>query len=251
MRRSFFLLFLLYAGISFGQSAPKGFIHIVYMKDTIFRKMDITQPNPKAYFAKVLQAASVCPISCSPLPVKWLSFKGERTNDSTCVLHWETSNEANNKGFDVERSLNNSAHFTKMGFVAAGTSSDPSLQYDFKDGNDFMGTSFYRLRQVDRDDKFDYSKVVAIKGYSKNETFEVYPNPAHNDVQLSVFLSKSGGAVVQLFDVTGRVIKQQDQRFAKGANLLNRNISELSAGAYIIRIITPAGKILSVRLIKK
>ena len=249
--RSFFLfLFLLSTGVNFGQSVPKDFIHIEYMRDTIFRKMNITQIDAKDYFERVLQTPSDCSMACGPVSVKWLSLKGERVNDSTCIVTWETSNEANNKGFDVERSLGNTTWFMKVDFVPAALSSAPSLRYGINDANDFMGTSFYRLRQVDRDNKFEYSKVVAVKGYSKEEALEVYPNPARNQIQLSLFLLKNGHTRLQLFTADGRIIKQQDQSFSKGLNLLNWNISTLSAGTYFIRATTPADKLLWLRFIK-
>lgn len=250
MRSCLFILLLFNAGISLSQTPPKGFIHTVYMKDTIFKKMDLTQHDTKAYFARVLQTASACSIACSPLPVKWLSIKGERSNDSTCIITWETSNEANNKGFDVERSLGNTTRFIKVGFVPAATSSDPALHYSVNDANDFMGTSFYRLRQVDLDNKFEYSKVVPVKGYTKEEALEVHPNPARNQIQLSLLLIKNGRTHLQLFDADGRMIKQQDQSFSKGLNLLSWNISSLSAGTYFILANTPADKVLSLKFIK-
>jgi hypothetical protein len=80
------------------------------------------------------------------------------------------------------------------------------------------------------DDK--YTNPVATKGNLK-----IFPNPVENQASISYELNHSGSASVQVFDITGRVIKQ----FAlanqlKGNNTFSIDCSQMTGGVYMISV---------------
>jgi len=176
-------------------------------------------------------------LSTCVLPVKWLEFSGKRENDSLCPLKWGTTNEANNLGYDVERSLGNAEHFEKRGFVPSQQKADPVLDYSFADGNDYSGTSYYRLRQFDADGRFSYSKVIAVKGYNKAVALQIYPNPAKSNAQALLHAPNGGAATLLLLDVSGKIAMQKTITVQKGDNLLPIDLSGLAKGTYLLQAI--------------
>jgi hypothetical protein len=70
---------------------------------------------------------------------------------------WNTAREINVKDFTIERS-NNATHFISIGQVAATNAAG----YSFADQNPLSGVSYYRLKIMDKDGSFKYSKIVTI-----------------------------------------------------------------------------------------
>lgn len=127
----------------------------------------------------------------APLPVELTSFNAEFV-DNSVRLNWETATEVNNFGFDVERKYQVSSSeyqdWEKIGFVEGNGTTNSPREYSFTDDNlpDADNVS-YRLKQIDIDGKYSYSKVVEVNlteitgvEDDKQYTFALeqnYPNP--------------------------------------------------------------------------
>ncbi|NOT52610.1 MAG: hypothetical protein HOP10_15205, partial [Chitinophagaceae bacterium] len=99
------------------------------------------------------------------LPVDFLNFSGYRAGARN-ILNWTTSSEQNNKGFEVQRSIDGS-NYVALGFVnslAPGGNSATELSYTFSDNNLSGSRQYYRLKQVNLDNSSKYSNIVLIKG---------------------------------------------------------------------------------------
>jgi len=81
---------------------------------------------------------------------------------NTVQLNWQTTSEANNIGFEVERGLNMMS-FEKIGFVKDYDASTMSQSYRFLDKNVKEGKYFYRIKQLNMDGSFKYSTIIKIK----------------------------------------------------------------------------------------
>lgn len=92
------------------------------------------------------------------LPVELIGFHGKRSGLYN-ELEWVTASEKNADYFNVERSLDGKT-FTKVGKVQAAGNSNTLKTYTFKDIAE--GVVYYRLRQIDFDGAFEYSKVIAV-----------------------------------------------------------------------------------------
>lgn len=96
------------------------------------------------------------------LPIELGSFTATHTGTEV-NLEWMTVTEENNSHFIIQRTLDG-VDYEDIGMVeGAGTSNDP-IDYTYVDRRPYMGTSYYRLKQVDYDGKFGYSEVVAVNG---------------------------------------------------------------------------------------
>ncbi|MFA7285665.1 MAG: T9SS type A sorting domain-containing protein [Candidatus Paceibacterota bacterium] len=160
---------------------------------------------------------------CStPLPVKISSFEGINTIQGN-ELYWQTKSEINNNYFEIE-SLVDGKEFKKIGLVEGKNS--PS-DYSFVDENP-KEKNYYRLKQIDFDGKFQYSKVIVLK---KEDSFEenVYPNPFTDVINI-----ETKETDISILDESGKII----QGFT---NLNDSNhptiidLSHLKNGTYVVK----------------
>ena len=177
-------------------------------------------------------------IALSSLPVKMIQFKGEKINTKN-VLSWITTNEKDNKGFEVQRSFNGT-EFNKIGFVSSASekgNSNGNLNYRFTDNQSPAGINYYRLKQIDINGKENISEIVLIKGEKTNkiEFASIYPNPAKDKLSLIVSSPATQNLNIVLTDVSGRIIKEEKLFANEGNNQLAINVSSLPSGTYIIK----------------
>ncbi|RYF81037.1 MAG: hypothetical protein EOO03_16925, partial [Chitinophagaceae bacterium] len=100
-----FLAFLFLAETKAQVNTPPQRYRVTYAKDTIFRKPAVRKMAQPSIFARAQSTTSACNLLCSPLPAKFLSLKAERKSETRVVVKWETANEMNMTGYEVERSL--------------------------------------------------------------------------------------------------------------------------------------------------
>lgn len=174
------------------------------------------------------------------LPLTLLSFQAVKSEGQVNVK-WETANEINTAGFEIERS-NNASNFSKIGYVLADKSAGYKASYYFKTGHApvTMGR-YYRLKMIDADGTFAYSKIVTVLDGETPEGYTVYPNPAAGEVV--TLESSEGGHVLDLtvFDITG-TIRYQTKKQADNQRALQIPVKDLPGNAnYFIRITTSEG----------
>ncbi|MGA0557879.1 hypothetical protein ACO2Q8_14575 [Larkinella sp. VNQ87] len=104
----------------------------------------------------------------APLPVRLASFSGKRVENQV-RLGWQTTFESNSAYFVVERSADAKA-FEALGRVVSSGFSESLQAYGFTDEAPVLGTNYYRLRQVDQDGRFEYSKIIGV-GYDPAEYY--------------------------------------------------------------------------------
>ncbi|MGA0557875.1 hypothetical protein ACO2Q8_14555 [Larkinella sp. VNQ87] len=107
------------------------------------------------------------------LPVRLASFSGKRVENQV-RLGWQTTFESNSAYFVVERSTDAKA-FEALGRVVSLGFSESLQQYGFTDEAPVLGTNYYRLRQVDQDGRFAYSKIIGVGYDPSSYYFEARP----------------------------------------------------------------------------
>ncbi len=141
--------------------------------------------------------------SATALPLKLIDFNG-RLNDGKVNLLWNTQNQINVKGFDVEKSLDGKS-FKSAGFVNASNAGIQGNHYAFTDANTINGANYYRLKMIDRDGSYTYSPVVVVNT-KLNNVLSVYPNPATTSITVTHGLV-SVKTQLLLQDASGKTIK--------------------------------------------
>lgn len=164
----------------------------------------------------------------APLPVTLLEFKGASVHGDA-QLSWKTAMESNNRGFQVEKSIDGK-YFEAIGFVEAkGLSSS----YAFTDSN-FGGLAYYRLRQIDKDATETFSKVILLRSEDfKNVSWTLSPNPTEHSAslftngykgELTVTAVASDGRIV--FELRGDAEKVSAQ-FLFSSGLLRSGVYQI------------------------
>jgi hypothetical protein len=177
----------------------------------------------------------------STTPVKLVTFTAAN-NGGDGLLTWTTANEKNNTGFNVERSLDGKT-FKTIGFVKGAGNSNKTLRYVYTDENVFRitgGTSkvYYRLKQVDHDGQFEYSRVLNIST-EERQGFEVsaYPVPFQKDVMISITSTESGIGTLAVSDLQGRTIATEAVDLNNGETIVTlSSLNALQAGIYFVRV---------------
>lgn len=190
-----------------------------------------------------------------PLPVTLTSFEAKRVGNNALVT-WGTATEQNSKGFNVQVSTDGST-FRTLGFVASATAnSSRATSYNYTDTEkNKVGVRYYRLQQVDLDDKTVYfaPRTVSFDG-SRIATSELlaYPNPFDANLRLSLVSATAGQGTVQITDLTGRSVGQRSVTFANGANEVPLdNLGDLKSGTYVLRITLPTGEVQNLKVVKQ
>ncbi|WP_191907023.1 T9SS type A sorting domain-containing protein [Adhaeribacter soli] len=172
--------------------------------------------------------------SNNPLPVELVNFTA-KAGIEIVVLNWTTATEQNAGWFEVERS-SNSRDFEKVGEVRAAGNSTQLKQYGFEDKKPGSGVIYYRLKQVDLDGTFTYSKTVALT-VKENEFLYLYPNPASE--QLTIRLSSSASATIQILNILGQAVWLRNNISGSEVKL---DIAQLPAGTYQLIVETENGR---------
>ncbi|OYU94271.1 MAG: hypothetical protein CFE21_16930 [Bacteroidetes bacterium B1(2017)] len=158
----------------------------------------------------------------NPLPVSWLSFEGTLLND-VASLSWRTASESNNSHFVVERKIDSKGNFEERGVLKANNSKSVST-YTFNDANtDGIGLLIYRIKQVDFDGNYSYSKELSLENTTEN-TSEFFPNPSNN----KIYFKNLSLTTISVIDFKGLETKVTIE-----SNSLD--ISNFNRGIYILK----------------
>ncbi len=74
------------------------------------------------------------------------------------------------------------------------------------------------------------------------QRFEVYPNPANDQLNISLTLVQSTGTTINVLDLTGKVVKTVYVGEVNGDRNLTIGLEELTSGVYFVELVTPEGK---------
>ena len=162
------------------------------------------------------------------LPIELVSFTGKNTEGGN-KLTWTTANEKNNAGFEIQRSLDGKT-FENIGFVAPQLPKGEYYNYTFYDKDLLSTTTYYRLRQLDVDDKAALSNVIALENTVTFKGLRIYPNPSNGN-QISLELTANTEGVV----VTNSMGQTVFQQKTKEQPTLNVDVSQWATGVYFIK----------------
>ncbi len=162
----------------------------------------------------------------NPLPVRLISFTAQSEGNHN-LLKWQTASEDNNAFFQVERSKNGIL-FKAIGEIIPGAGdSEQKRSYSHIDPDFEDGINYYRLKQVDLDGKFAYSRTVPVRN-KHTMRVNVYPNPAQSLLYID---SQSPVSSYRIIDSSG-------QQKLSGKNDLKQPviISSLAPGVYLLEL---------------
>ncbi len=161
------------------------------------------------------------------LPTELNYFQGRAINNSV-ELNWGTASEINFDYFEVERKTSGNDFF-RIGKINSEGNSVSLHSYQFVDRDPSPGNNYYRLKQMDKDASFVYSKIIEVLYAGGNTSIEIYPTIVKDRLNIN-FVKKIGQC--NIYDSIGkkmnlRVIEKTNSRVVL-------DVSGLPKGVYII-----------------
>jgi hypothetical protein len=191
--------------------------------------------------------ASNCGIGTAPglcfaligdiVPVELTSFNATVIANNI-ELKWHTATELNNSGFEIERKFSNS-DWEKIDFVEGNGTTSEENDYSYTDKNIKNGKYFYRLKQLDYDGSFEYSKEVEIEflGITEFSLSQNYPNPFNPSTRIKYHVSSISHVTLKVYDVLGNEIATLvDEEKPSGMYNAQFTMNNLSSGIYFYRL---------------
>lgn len=171
----------------------------------------------------------------TPLPVKFGEIKGY-SKDKGVQIDWTVYSEFNVVRYEIERSTDG-VSFSSAGSVQA-KGGEGILYYDWFDAAPADGTSYYRIKNVDIDNRSAYSSIVKINLVETSARLNIYPNPVTgNHISWQAGNLQKGMYVVEIYNTTGQAVYTKQVNHAGG--MINETIqlpAVLQRGLYTIQI---------------
>ena len=150
------------------------------------------------------------------------------------IITWETATEQQTDWFVIERQ-NAKGAFDEIGRVKAAGDSNQKRTYRFEDLAP-TPRSIYRLKTVDLDGKYTFSKSMTVQRILTTLAVRIAPNPVSAD-NLSFDISTLTQPIVNIrvFDVMGQLVLSKNNEILRGA-MGNFDVSGLSSGVYFLSV---------------
>ena len=179
---------------------------------------------PPGYTLEITTSIVIVTKSSGTLPIKLANFTAKKI-DNAVQLDWQTFSENNSDHFEIERSKSGGA-FAKVGEINAAGNSNQLLSYQFRDVDPGKGLNLYRLKQVDKDNKFEYSDTRWIKIDDSKGQLLVFPTITNGNVTV---LSNQR-TIVELYTMQGvRLLRKEINNNAP------LDLSAYPSGIYLLR----------------
>jgi len=170
-----------------------------------------------------------------PLPVKFGDIKGY-TKDKGIQIDWSVYSEFNVAQYIIERS-SDGVSFDAAGSVAA-KNEDGTLYYNWFDTAPVDGTLYYRIKNVDIDNRWSYSSIVKVSLLESAAKLSVYPNPvAGNHISWQMGSLQKGMYNVEIYNTAGQQV--YGKQISHTGGMINETLelpAALQRGIYTIQI---------------
>lgn len=179
----------------------------------------------------------------SYVPVELISFEGRIAKNKT-ILNWLTASELNNRGFYVEKSFD-IVNWFNLSFVEGNGTTTEVNYYSFTDDEIPLEIQYYRLKQIDYDGSFEYSKTIEINPNIEIPAFQLYqnyPNPFNSSTIITFQIPTKSFVNLSLYDIKGeKIIELLNEEKEKGFYKTSLENISLPSGIYFVRMITSTG----------
>jgi hypothetical protein len=182
------------------------------------------------YQANSLTFSTVMTLSSVVLPVQFAQFDVD-CGDKGAILKWSTATEINNSHFEIQK--NTGSGWVTIGQVAGAGNSNEVRKYQFIDlegGNN----ATYQIKQVDFDGHSSFSAQRNRSCVGRQVNVVLYPVPTNNVLNVAIRTDKQIRTELQVFDISGRIVRRQAVVLNTGTNNLTFDVSNLAVGEYIL-----------------
>ena len=175
----------------------------------------------------------------TPLPVELVSFNYSM-HQNIVELTWYTATEVNDYGFDIERRLLPAGNWESIGFVNGSGNSNSPKTYSFTDRNLKLGSYSYRLKQIDNDGKFSYSKELNVSVNNLPKVYALmqnFPNPFNPTTVIRYILPEHANVNLVIYEILGREVAELVKGEAEaGYYEVKFNAGSYASGIYLEKL---------------
>jgi subtilase family serine protease len=175
------------------------------------------------------------------IPLRFIEFTAV-PNGKDVLLKWITEAEQNTSHFDVEFSTDG-AGFTAIGKVNSANTGGQH-RYEFTHQSPIGNTLYYRIRQVDLDGRYTYSKVVRVNVVTATN-ITLSPNPARNFIQLHN-VDRNELREIRIVGMDGKLIQMNSNN-----SQMLIDIQQLKNGYYVLQVIKKDGSTVNLSFVKQ
>jgi len=192
-----------------------------------------TFANPFTGTVTLNPSGEICEYVANILPVT-LAYINAMIEKSTVIITWETIQEINNHGFEIQQSTDG-RNFETFTWVDGNGSTNQTQYYEVRHTDYSQGINYYRFKQIDYDGAFEFSPIVVVNVETKN-LVRLERNVLIQGQE--VILLDANNGVFEIFNASGSkvssgIIEAQSQSLPTAG---------FNAGMYFIR--TEGGNIL-------
>jgi len=171
------------------------------------------------------------------LPIELLYFIAECV-DKKIYVRWSTSSETNNQYFVIEKTWDPTEEslWRVLSIVDGAGNSNMVLNYEIEDKTN-NGIDYYRLKQIDFDGKYTFSKIVFLKHCASNEKITIFPNPTHGELNILIYSNTHSHVTIEICDMIGKLLYDNEFITIDGEQIMKIKTGVFNnSGTYIIRI---------------
>jgi hypothetical protein len=183
------------------------------------------------------------------LPVTWVSING-RNEDKNNVVNWVVASEEDNDHYVIEASTTGN-NFVEIGRMKGAGTIDIETRYSFTHYNISSDIYYYRIKQVDFDGSYSYSKIVrVVAGNSSKNSVTILNNPVQDNLSVSIMASRSYAGSFSIVDASGKTVYRNKLHINTGNNIVEVGRFGYASGIYYLVLVDENGYKTVVRFIK-
>jgi hypothetical protein len=177
-----------------------------------------------------------CTYITTPVELLYFTVKEEGNN---AALRWSTASEKNSSYFSIEKS-NDGINFSEIGTVNARGFSSNLVTYGYED-RQFYSTSYYRLKMVDIDGSYEYSRIAVLE---KDEYVRIINRSEEDLLEIKAVANEDTEWNLAVYSLLGQEYLNEKLSLVKGENTILKKIRGGEQSAKIVRIIGKDGAVI-------
>ncbi len=180
----------------------------------------------------------------APLPLDINQFTAKMMAKNKVLCQWQMSKSSGKGYFEVERS-DNGSEFRSIGKVFSKNQVGESYQWEDVLPQPFAPAYYYRIKVIDQDGSYHYSKMEQVITNTATITLQASPNPFKDHINLVTYQPKKADATISIYSTNGKLVYQSRHSLIQGQQSISLHqpaISSLSKGFYLLTLTTDLGQ---------
>jgi hypothetical protein len=181
------------------------------------------------------------------VPVTFTTVNATQKQHSIEVS-WKVENEKTAAQYEVEKSADGNT-YVKV-YTTVAQNNNGTAVYNWPDASPLQGSNYYRIKAVDKDGRFVYTRVVKVLYEGGKPSIAVFPNPVQgNTVQLYFNNQPAGIYNISLYNLNGQLLQSRQEKLLAGNNKLSIPVAA-AGGACLLEVIQPGGAVEKIRIVQ-